>query len=93
MSSENPPSRAPEGPRKRAVTTARSLLSRKPPSSADSRILTPTRASISGAQPDTSITWVALAAPEGPPAKNASPAPRADAASSDGKATSPTTVP
>ena len=93
LSSENPPSRAPDGPRKCADTSARSLLSRKPPSSADSRIATPTRASISGAQPETSTTCVALAAPDGPAAKNASPAPSTEAASIDGNATRPTTVP
>jgi hypothetical protein len=93
VSSEKAPSRWPAGPRKRAVTSARSSLNRKPPSSAESRTVTPARASISGAQLETSTTWVALAAPDGPAAKNASPAPSAAAASSEGKATRPTTVP
>ena len=56
-------------------------------------MVTPARPSISGAQPETSTTCVAVAAPDGPPAKNASPAPSIEATSSVGNATSPTTVP
>ncbi len=87
------PSRAPSALRKCAITTAWSSLARKPPSSADSRITAPERASISGAQRDTSTTWRRLAGPPGPAAKNAWPARSVAAASSVGNANTPATVP
>ena len=93
MSSANAPSRRPNASRKRAVTSAWSSLARKPPSSADRRMTAPERASISGAQRETSTTWRSVAGPPGPAAKNARPPRSVLAASSDGNANSPDTVP
>ena len=56
----------PHGPRNRADITAPSALFRKPPSSAESRIVAPARPSISGAHLETSTTCGAAAPPRRP---------------------------